>query len=241
MLPGLNALELGRLRLSVGYGTHKKGRPLSPAEVGQLLRQARDAGVTLKDCAKAIQLNGTGHIGRFLRILELPQDVLHLVDWGHPDDGIAFSCAVEMTSLESDDDKRAVARSILAHGLESKEVRQVAQLRRRSGRLIGECVEEVLSMRPTVEKRYVFIGSVTEESLANALGKLTQRERDAILDSGIERLELFGGSGRLGQRFFTLVGDERFDASMERIGKDNVETLLLAQIGEAINDAATHC
>ena len=241
MLPGLNALELGRLRLSVGYGTHKKGRPLSPAEVGQLLRQARDAGVTLKDCAKAIQLNGTGHIGRFIRILELPQDVLHLVDWGHPGDGIAFSCAVEIANLESDDDKRAVAQSILVHGLDSKEVRQIAQLRKRSGRPVGECVEEIVSMRPTVEKRYVFIGAITDERLASALDRLTQRERDAILVSGIERLELSGGSGRLGQRFFTLVGDERFDAAMERVGKDNVETMLLAQIGEATGDAAAHC
>ena len=241
MLPGLNALELGRLRLSVGYGTHKKGRPLSPVEVGLLLRQARDAGVALRDCAKAIQLNGTGHIGRFIRILELPQDILHLVDWGHPGDGIAFSCAVEMTSLGSDDDKRAVAQSILAHGLDSKEVRQVSQLRTRSGRPIGECVKEILEMRPTIEKRYVFIGAVTEERLVDALGKLTQRERDAILVSGIERLELSGGSGRLGQRFFTLVGDERFDGAMERVGKDNIETRLLAQIGEAISDAAAHC
>ena len=241
MLPGLSALELGRLRLSVGYGTHKKGRPLSPVEVGLLLRQARDAGVALRDCAKAIQLNGTGHIGRFIRILELPQDILHLVDWGHPGDGIAFSCAVEMTSLGSDDDKRAVAQSILAHGLDSKEVRQVSQLRTRSGRPIGECVKEILEMRPTIEKRYVFIGAVTEERLVDALGKLTQRERDAILVSGIERLELSGGSGRLGQRFFTLVGDERFDGAMERVGKDNIETRLLAQIGEAISDAAAHC
>ena len=241
MLPGLNALELGRLRLSVGYGTHKKGRPLSPVEVGLLLRQARDAGVALRDCAKAIQLNGTGHIGRFIRILELPQDILHLVDWGHPGDGIAFSCAVEMTSLGSDDDKRAVAQSILAHGLDSKEVRQVSQLRTRSGRPVGECVKEILEMRPTIEKRYVFIGAVTEERLVDALGKLTQRERDAILVSGIEGLELSGGSGRLGQRFFTLVGDERFDAAMERVGKDNIETRLLAQTGEAISDAAAHC
>ena len=30
MLTGLNALELGRLRMSVGYGTHKKGRWYSP-------------------------------------------------------------------------------------------------------------------------------------------------------------------------------------------------------------------
>ena len=82
MLAGLTALELGRLRMSVGYGTHKKGRPLSPVEVGSLLQKARAEGVSLEECARAIQLDGTGHIGRFLRILDLPNHIQHLIDWG---------------------------------------------------------------------------------------------------------------------------------------------------------------
>ena len=60
MLAGLSALELGRLRMSVGYGTHKKGRPLSPIEVGTLLRNARNSGVSLKECADKINLDETG-------------------------------------------------------------------------------------------------------------------------------------------------------------------------------------
>ena len=94
MLAGLTALELGRLRMSVGYGTHKRGRPLSPIEVGLLLRKARDEGASLQDCARAIQLDGTGHIGRFLRILELPDDLRHLVDWGAGNYFIFFTSAV---------------------------------------------------------------------------------------------------------------------------------------------------
>ena len=45
MLAGLSALELGYLRMSAGYGTHKKGRPLSPVEVGKLIRQIKKSGV----------------------------------------------------------------------------------------------------------------------------------------------------------------------------------------------------
>ena len=100
MLPSLNPLELGRLRMSVGYGTHKKGRPLSPIEVGLYLRRARDAGISLNDCAKEIQLEGTGHIGRFLRILELPQDLQHLINWGSGKDFIGFSSAVELVRTQ---------------------------------------------------------------------------------------------------------------------------------------------
>ena len=241
MLDGLEPLELGRLRMSVGYGTHKKGRPLGPIEVGMLLRKARDAGVSLSDCARAINLSGTGHIGRFLRILELPHDLHHLISWGSPTDAIGFSRAVELAKLEHVDDQRVLANSILSDGLNSKEVRHVGQLRKRSGRKIEACVQEILGMRPTIERRYVFIGSVAEYDITCALSKFTQGERDSILASCMKLLNLENTSGRLGKRLFTLVGDERFDASMKRIGKGRIEERLRTLIREAVENAQRRC
>lgn len=241
MLTGLNALELGRLRMSVGYGRHKKGRPLSPIEVGSLLSQAYDEGTSLRDCASAINLDGTGHIGRFLRILDLPHDLQHLVDWGAGKDAISFSSAVELVRLRDADDQRIVARSILSDGLNSKEVRQVTQLRMRSERPICTCLKEVLGMRPTIERRYVFIGSIVDRNVEDLLIKLTQVERDSILASGIEHLSLRGTTGRLGKRFFTLVGDERFDSSMKSIGKESIEARLRTHISETVENARPHC
>ena len=241
MLAGLSALELGRLRMSVGYGTHKKGRPLSPIEVGSILRSARDEGISLRDCADAIGLDGTGHIGRFLRILDLPDDLQHLINWGSGRDAIGFSSAVELVKLRDADDQRTVARSILSDGLNSKEIRQIGQLRTRSGRTIGACIKEVLGMRPIVERRYVFIGSVVDRNIENALIKLTQAERDSILESGIKLLSLRGASGRLGKRFFTLVGDERFDESMKSVGKESIEARLRTHISETVENVRPHC
>ena len=239
MLAGLNALELGRLRMSVGYGRQKKGRPLSPVEVGLLLRKARDEGNnSLRDCAEAVRLDGTGHIGRFLHILKLPEDVRHLVDWGAGKGFIGFTSAVELAKFRDPGDQRTVAESILSKRLNSREVRQVAQLRKRSGRPVEECVDEVLGMRTTVERRYVFIGSVAEEDVAR-LGGLTQTDKDSVLKSGIERFNLRGATGRLGTRFFTLVGDERFNASMLDVGKENIETLLRTHISETVNNGAS--
>ena len=235
MLAGLNALELGRLRMSVGYGRQKKGRPLSPVEVGLLLRKARDEGTSLEDCAEAVQLDGTGHIGRFLRILKLPEDIRHLVDWGAGEGFIGFTSAVELSRFRDPEDQRTVAEAILSKRLNSKEVRQVVQLQKRSGRTIEACVEEILGMRTTVERRYVFIGSVTEEDVAG-LGGLTQTAKDSILKSGIKRFNLQGATGRLGTRFFTLVGDERFNASMLDVGKENIETLLRTHISETVSN-----
>ena len=89
-------------------------------------------------------------------------------------------------------------------------------------------------MRPKIERRYVFIGSVVDQTVVNALIDLTQTERDSILKSAIERLDLRGATGRLGKRFFTLVGDECFNESMKSIGKERIEARLRAHISETV-------
>ncbi len=222
--------------MSVGYGTHKKGRPLSPVEVGLYLHRARDTGVSLNECANAIQLNGTGHIGRFLRILTLPDDLQHLINWGAGKDFIGFSSAVEMAKLENADEQRVVAESIMENNLKKAEVGQIVQLRSRSGRSISDCVSEVLGMRTIIEKRYVFIGSLKDKNVQDALIGLTQIKRDLILDSSLQRLGLREVSGRLGKQFFTLVGGKYFNESMRSIGKQNIERRLRSHIAEAVEN-----
>jgi len=236
MLPNVSDMERGRLRMSVGYGTHKKNRLLSPIEVGLLLERAHKGGASLEDCAKESGLDGTGHIGRFLRILKLPQDIQHLVGWGSPKGGIGFSAAVELVKLQDDNDQRVVAEAILSNNLKSREIRQVAQLRTRSGKSIDECLKEILEMRPKIDKRYVFIGSVEDRDIQITLGEKTQGERDLILKSGIEHLKLRNASGRLGKQFFTLVGDEAFHVAMNKIGKDVIEELFRNYLSETLEN-----
>ena len=235
VLAGLTALELGLLRMSVGYGGHKKGRPLSPVEVGVLLRKARMHGASRADCAEAAQLHGTS-ILRFLRISDLPSDLRHLIDWGSGKDFLGFSAAVEATKLKDPEDQRALAAEVLASSLNSKEVRQVTQLRQRSGRSIDECVREILQMRPRVVRRYVFIGSVAAENVVE-MRAITQSVRDSMLAASMEKVGIRGATGRLGVRFFTLVGDERFNSSMREVGKDNIEAQLRCHISQSVADA----
>ena len=235
MLNGLSILELGRLRISVGYGRQKKGRPLSPVEVGMLLQRARDTGVSLEDCANAINLDGTSHISRFLRILELPNDLQYLISWGNEKDAIGFSSAFELARLKNTDDQYVVAEAILINNLNSKEVRQITQLRKRSEKSISECIKEILDLRPIIETRYVFIGSLADDKIKANLLKITQAERDSILRSSIANIHLREASGRLGPKFFTLVGGERFNQSMKDIGKENIERMLRIHIREAVD------
>lgn len=234
MLKGLSALEIGRLRMSVGYGTHKRGRPLSPVEVGKLLRLTKEAGSTFEDCAKDLGLKGTTWLNHFLAVYGLAADLRHLVAWGRSSGSIGFTAAVELARIPETDDQRAVARAILEEGLQTDEVRQVAQIRKRSGRPIADCLQEVIGMRPSIDKRYVFIGAVDDQRVIDSLAKLTQAERNALLGAAIAQLGLRGASARLGEKLFTLVGDERFNASIASQGKDKIEARIRAQIGEKV-------
>lgn len=236
MLRGLNALELGRLRVSVGYGTHKKGRPLSPVEVAELVARARATGNTMADCAHEIRIDESG-LGRFLRLLELPDELRHLVDWGGGRGVLGYSSAVELVRIPNHDVMRAVANAVLESGLNSKETRQVVQLLERSGRPADDVLKEVLGMRPVIERRYVFIGSVVDQSIADALEKRSQREKDELLQGAMTKLGIAGASGRLGTRRFTLVGDDRFGSSMSKIGKELLEGRLCSAIAKEMDDA----
>ena len=235
MLADLSALELGHLQMSVGYGTHKKGRPLSPVEVGKLIRRVKNAGVSTEDCATAINLDKSG-IGRFLRILDLPEDIQHLVSWGAQKGSIGFSVATQLARFKDAEDQRAAVNSILSAGLNSKEIGQVVQLKIRSGRGVGECLNEVLGMRPVIEKRHVFIGTIENQDVESILADLTQAERDSILRSSIVALNLGEVSGRLGKRLFTLVGSDSLDIAIQSMGPDNLEEQLIAQIQKGVNN-----
>ncbi len=234
MFAGMSALDLGRLRMSVGYSGNKLHRPLSPIEVGQLICAAQKKGITLEDCAREIQLDRT-NIKRFIKILELPDDIKHLINWGSSKETISFSSAVEILRLSSLDEQRKVTNKILEDGLTRNEVRQIVQLRNRSNRSIEDCIAEVIGMRPIIEKRYVFLGCINDSKVISTLSNLTQKERDGILNSGIEKYELSNATGRLGHQFFTLVGDQQLDSKINLLGKSSFEGLIRQHISEAVH------
>ena len=234
MLPGLSGLEIGRLRMSVGYGTHKRGRPLSPIEVGRLLRRAQSAGASLQHCAECLKLS-KDQASRFLRVLELPEDLRHLIEFGGSGDSrIGFTTAVQLARVSDLDNQRAVATAILEQGLQTDEVRQVIQLHKRAGRMMKECLNEVISMRPTVERHYVFVGTIGDERLEAILGGMAQSERDGLLRFSIDALDLRGISGRLGEKLFTLVGGERLNHTMISQGKESIEARIRANIAAKV-------
>jgi len=223
--------------MSVGYGGHKIGRLLSPVEIGSYLRKAQEAGEDLHACALETGLDKTG-VARFLRIVDLPLEYQHMVDWGSPKNAIGFTTALELARFENANDQRVVADAILSNRFTSKEVRQIVQLKKRSERPINECVKEVVGMRTTIQTRHMFIGMILDKKVEQHLSKLTQAMRNEIIESGIDRLNLGEVTGRLGKRMFTLVGDEKFNKSMIEIGKQDLEIELRRHIEEVVFDAS---
>ena len=208
MLPGLTTEEYKKLILSVG--THRGKRVISPVEAAVFFAKAQAARASPADCAKAVQLDGPTWVSRFLGLLKLPEDVRHLVDWGRGVGAVTFTSATEIARLDSHDDQRRAMEATLAHNFSSAEVRQLVQLRKRSRQTIEECTAGVVKMRPRIEVRHLFVGSVAE-GLRERLRSLGQYERDQLL-AGVARKVVGSAqvSGRLGAERFTLVGGKDF-------------------------------
>lgn len=229
----LEPQELKGLILSVG--THRAERPLSPLEVGVLVRKATQRGTDLKDIAEATQLEGTTQLSRFTKLLELPSDTHYLIDWGKSVGGVGFTTAFEVARLSSADDKREAVAAVVEHGLSSAEARSLVQLRRRGAKSIKDCVDAVIKMRPVVEIRRVFIGAVTNADVRTALAAKTQAERDALFSGCTKRHGLGDGriSAKLGSDRFTIVGPDEALASVLKKA-EQLEVLLNGSLVEAL-------
>lgn len=225
-----------RQRLLLSVGTHRGQRPLVPVEVASLFAKILEGGGTLTDCAKASNLEGTTWVSRFLRLRSLPESIRHLVDWGGNPGSVTFSSATEIARLDNETDQETLAHGLLQHRLSGGEVRQIVQLRKRSKRALKDCLDEVVGMRPRIEKRYVYVGVVTDNNVQMKLGELIQKERDGILRDVAEQVLGLAGIGlaKLGTARFTLVGDAKFGERMT-----NKKETLEQEINEALGKAVT--
>jgi hypothetical protein len=166
--------------------------------------------MTEQELADIVQLRFPTMIGRFKRLLNLPPNLRHLVDWGSSSSTISFTAASEVARLHPGE-QEAVLNSVLENGLSKNEVMQIVQIRNRSGKDISECINDVLKLRPTVVRRHVFVGALTSEALLSKLSDLTQVDRNKILSDSLKGRIPSGvkWSGRLGKGQFSVVGGDR--------------------------------
>lgn len=231
---GISQQEMKPLLLSVG--THRSKRRLSPMEVAQLIKKAKDSGVSIKQCAEAL-LIGTTQVSRFLDLLNLTPEIQHLADWGRRNKStVSFSTLSQVAKLPVDDQVN-LANKILSHNLTFDEVVQLVQIHKRSGKSVDDCIKSVLDLRPVVVKRYLYIGTILSKDLDVYLSSISQIQRDELLKQALD--SLFNStnivSGRLSKNNFTLVSSYSI---LDLLSMDADELEL--KINQLILDCSNH-
>ena len=231
-MKGLTKAEFQDLVLSVG--THKSDRPLSPCEVALLLEKSLSAGEPVAECASTLGI-GTTTIRTFRSLLDIAPEVRHLAGWrGSKETTIPFSTLSELVRL-SVPDQREVVRAILQHQMNWKEIRQVVQIKIRSGSRVVDCITDVLQLRPKVETRYIFVGSVTSSEVMKTIDSYSQRKRDALMRRSLN--VIFGNGysvgARLGAMDFTILSDQDLGGLLG-LGPDELEGLINQNLEQQI-------
>lgn len=199
-------------RLLQSVGSRSGARPFSPIEVATAIEQAVASGHSPKEIAEALHLEGTTMIGRFRRLLTLPADVRLVTDWGSSRATISFTSAYEISGLNAAEEQLEACKAALEQGLTSAELRSAVQLRKRGTSSISGAILAVLNGRPTIIRRHLIVGGISEHTLQLRLASMTQLERDSLLMEVVsKRYHLPVGadvSGRLAPDRFTLSCSE---------------------------------
>ena len=208
-MEGISPEKLSKLILSVG--THRSNRPFTPVEVATAIQSMLDAGEELEDIADVLQLDNTDMLRRFLRLLELHEEIQMLIAWGVGGSTISFTSASEIGKLTATE-QSTLAKAILENQLSSSEVKQIIQVKQRSNRNIADAVNAILRLRPQVIERHIILGEISDPELNRSLSTLTQKERDELLENllraSIEGLQEF--EAKLGIKNIVLIGDRNF-------------------------------
>jgi hypothetical protein len=209
-------------KLIVSIGTHRSVRSLTPVEVGEGIQRLKLEGMSKKDIRELVMLEDDSMLLKFERLLSLPQEILHLIDWGQTNVAVPFSSAFELTKLNNIQDQIDLMHAIIENKFSKKEVIYIVQTKKRSKKPIIDCINDVKNLRPEIEKIYVYIGAILNENLISTLSELTQFERDKILINALNKrfVPPLDWEGRLGKRRFTLTGGIILASQIQKMTPD---------------------
>jgi hypothetical protein len=196
--------------LILSVGSHRVERRLSPVEVAVLIQKALDGGWSRQEVADLLGV-GLSQVAEFVRLLRLRPELREIGGWGvrshAAEDTIPFSSLAQLSGLPEGDQGQA-ARAVLQYRLTWQEVVQLVQLKRRSGKSIEACIQDAVRLRPEIEVRHVYMGSIDGASLREWLGKMSQLERDSLMALTLNEMELVDvnvSGARLGVSSFVLL------------------------------------
>lgn len=205
--------------LILSVGIHRKKRILTPVEVAEGIKVLRDNRMTTKNIRELLMLENDSMILRFERLLELSPDIRYLIDWGQSSSSIAFTSASEIAKLKDFEEQKLLADVIIKERLSKAEVVQIIQTKKRSKKPLSTCIDEAIKLRPQIDRKYVYLGAITDEDLLILLSQMTQLERDRLLERSFTDIipQTVQWEGRLGTDRFTLVGPEDFADHIQKM------------------------
>jgi hypothetical protein len=124
----------------------------------------------------------------------------------------------------------------LKFGLGKGELQQVVQMKSRAeSRSLDECIAAVLELRPRIERRFIFVGAVTDPAIRHKLSEMSQGARDALLLDAVRTQYPGIGAfdGRMAVQRFTLGGDSQLSKSLQSNSVD-FETLINQELGKKL-------
>ena len=196
--------------LVLSVGTHRGERPLSPIEAGIAIDLEIRHGTSPAELARDLLLKDTTMLPKFRRLLQLPAEVRHLVDWGGSPATISMSSAAEISRLADSDDQQLLADAVLTNRLTKVEVQQVVELSLKQIAVLPEAIQRILSARPKTVHQHIFVGAVNQPRISESISTMTQQQRDGILANVLKRIvpKEISAKGRLGASRFDIVGSE---------------------------------
>ncbi len=225
-----------RRNLIMSLGTGLGQRVLSPLEVAEGFRDAKNMDFSLKEIAEIVNIDSS-MVGRFLNLLQLSPEIRHLVGWRVSDSTIAFSTASHMTRLNVDE-QQALTHEILRNRLTRLEVVHIIQLREDVHKELPICVKKVLELRPVIVQKHIFAGAVVNNKVLKFLEVSSQAQRDRLLVAAVQKSwsHNIKWSGRLGRRSYTLVGGQEFLEHMHSLKPDFEKAINQLLLDEIEND-----
>ena len=174
--------------LIMSVGTHRGERPLSPVESAEVISSELARGVSMKDLASELLLEGPTMLSRLRKLLDLPAEIRGLVDWRRSGTTIRMSTASQIARLPNVDEMTLLARGVFEHELTKSETQQIVELVFKTGSAVPIAIEQMLKARPKTEHKVLFIGSLEDREILVFLKTMSQSSRDQLLRSVIDRI-----------------------------------------------------
>jgi len=144
-----------------------RNRILSPIEVTGLIQRMMGEGMSMQEVSERVSVK-PDMLKQFLSLSKIPPEYQNAIVWGTSTDcGVSFSTATKIVRLEKQEDMKILLGASMEHKFTKNEIENIVSLRRASRSLdIADCIEKVKSIRVRVEPKYMYVITVSRETMS---------------------------------------------------------------------------